>query len=59
MSFLRKNILKNRRVDKNNVAEMDAGNDNDKYEVEPIYDYAIYVRKSKSGHLLGLYYLVF
>ena len=37
--------------------EFDAG-DNEEYEVEAIWDSAIYARKSESGHLPGLYYLV-
>ena len=37
--------------------EFDAG-DNEEYEVEAIWDSAVYARESESGHLLGLYYLV-
>ena len=40
------------------LAELDAGEDSGKYEVEAIWDNAVYAKKSKSGHLLGLYYLV-
>ena len=39
---------------------MDAGdNESGKYKVEAIWDSAVYTKESKSGHLLGLYYLVF
>ena len=39
--------------------EFDVGDDkNGEYEVEAIWESAIYVRKSESGHLPGLYYLV-
>ena len=33
-------------------------NDSGKYEVEAIWDSAVYTRESESGHLLGLYYLI-
>ena len=38
--------------------EFDTGDDGEKYKVEAIQDSAVYARKSKSGHLSGLYYLV-
>ena len=41
-----------------NVTELDAGNESGEYEVEAIWDSAVYVRESESGHLPGLYYLV-
>ena len=37
--------------------EFDAGN-NEEYEVEAIWDIAIYARELESGHLPSLYYLV-
>ena len=41
-----------------NVEELDAGDDSGEYKLEAIWDSAVYAKKSKSGHLLGLYYLV-
>ena len=39
--------------------EFDAGDNNSgEYEVEAIWDSAVYTRESESGHLLSLYYLV-
>ena len=39
--------------------EFDASdNESGEYKVEAIYDSAVYMRESKSGHLPGLYYLV-
>ena len=46
-------------MDENDATELDAGNDSGEYEVEAICDSAVYARKSESGHLPGLYYLVF
>ena len=40
------------------VAELDAGNKSEEYEVEAIWDSAVYTEESESGHLPGLYYLV-
>ena len=40
------------------MGELDAGDDSGKYEVEAIWDSAVYARESESGHLPGLYYLV-
>ena len=41
------------------VQELDAGNENsEKYEVEAIWDSAVYANESESGYLPGLYYLV-
>lgn len=40
-----------------NITELEAG-DSNKYKVEAIWDGAVYTKKSKSGYLLGLYYLV-
>ena len=41
-----------------NVEELDARDNSGEYEVEVIWDSAVYARESKSGHLPGLYYLV-
>ena len=39
---------------------MEVGNnDNNKYKILAIYNSAVYIRDSKSGHLSELYYLVF
>ena len=39
--------------------EFDAGdNENGEYKIEVIWDNAVYVRESKSGHLPSLYHLV-
>ena len=39
--------------------EFDEGNDESKeYKIEAIWDSAVYVRESESGHLPSLYYLV-
>ena len=41
------------------VLELEDGDKNsEEYKVEAIWDSAVYVNKSKSGHLPGLYYLV-
>ena len=40
------------------LLELNTGN-NEEYKVEAIRDIAVYIRESKSGHLPGLYYLVF
>ena len=58
MSLLEQDITRKGRVDEN-ATELDAGDDDSgEYKLEEIRDSAIYVRESKSGHLLGLYYLV-
>ena len=40
------------------VLELDASNNSKEYELEAIWDSAVYANKSESGHLPGLYYLV-
>ena len=58
MSLLEQNITKKERVEDNvTQLELEAG-DNSEYKVEAIWDSAVYTRKSKAGHLLGLYYLI-
>ena len=60
MSLLEQDTTRKGRVDENNAAELDAGDDKDgEYEVEVIRDSAVYARESELGHLPGLYYLVF
>ena len=55
MSLLEQNITKKERVEK--VPELDASDNSKEYEVEAIWDSAVYTRKLE-GHLSGLYYLV-
>ena len=57
MSLLEQDPTKKGQVDDKNV-ELDASNDNGKYEREAIWDSEVYARESESGHLPGLYYLV-
>ena len=59
MSLLEQNITRKRQVDENNVAKLDAGNNKSGgYKMEVIYNSTVYTKKSESGHLSGLYYLV-
>ena len=60
MSLLEQNTTRKGRIDENatKLAELDAGKDSGEYEVEAIWDTAVYARESESGHLPGLYYLV-
>ena len=45
-------------MDNDNTAELNASDNNKKYEVETIWDSMVYLRELESGHLLGLYYLI-
>ena len=58
--LLEQNITRKGWVDKKIVEQLEfkADGNNEEYEVEGICDSAVYVRESKAGHLLGLYYLV-
>ena len=58
LSLLEQDTTRKERVDKK-MMELDfkAGN-SEEYKVEAIWDSAIYVIKSESGHLPGLYYLI-
>ena len=58
VSLLEQDTTRKRRMHEENAEELDAGDDSREYEVEAIQDSAVYARESKSGHLLGLYYLV-
>ena len=58
MSLLEQDTIRKERVHEKNVEELDADDDSGEYEVEAIWDNAVYARESESGHLLGLYYLV-
>ena len=59
MSLLKQDTTKMRRVDENATKPDASNNDSGEYKVEVIRDSAVYARKSVSGHLPGLYYLVF
>ena len=56
VSLLKQDTIRKGRVDKN-VTEFEAGN-NEKYEVERIWDSTVYVKESAVDHLLGFYYLI-
>ena len=59
MSLLEQDTTRKGRVDENDAAEMDAGDNEDgEYKVEAIRDSTVYARESESGHLPELYYLV-
>ena len=58
MLVLEQDNIKKRRVDENDIAELDAGdNESSEYEVEVIQDSAVYM-KELEDHLSGLSYLV-
>ena len=61
MSLLEQDTTKKGQVDENKteLAELDAGEDSGEYEVEAIWDSAVYAKESESNHLSELYYLVF
>ena len=58
LSLLEQDTTRKGRVHGENVEELDAVDDNGEYEVEAIWDSAVYARESESGHLPGLYYLM-
>ena len=55
MALLEHDTTRKERVDKN-VIELDAGNSKE-YEVDVIWDSALYTNKLESGHLPSVYYL--
>ena len=57
MSLLEQDTTRKGWVDEN-VTEFEAGSNNEEYEVEGIWDSAVYAKESTTGHLPGLYYLV-
>ena len=60
VSLLEQDITRKGQVDKNNAAELDVcDNESKEYEVEAIWNSAVYTKESESGYLPGLYYLVF
>ena len=56
VSLLKQDTTRKERVKK--VSELDADNDSKEYEVEAIWDSAVYAMELESGHLPGLYYLI-
>ena len=56
VSLLEQDITRKEQVKK--VPKLDAGDNSKEYEVETIWDNAVYAMESESGHLPGLYYLV-
>ena len=61
MSLLEQNNTKKGRIDEKTVEQLEfkAGGNNEEYKLESICNSAVYARKLKAGHLLGLYYLIF
>ena len=57
MSLLEQSITRKGRVDEN-MTEFEAGSNKEEYEVEEIWDSAVYAKESAAGHLPGLYYLI-
>ena len=58
VSLLKQDITKKGRVNDTQLDfDFEAGNDKN-YEIDGIWDSAVYVKKSTIGQLLGLYYLV-
>ena len=58
VSLLEQDTTKKEWVHEENVEKLDAGDNSGEYEMEAIWDSAVYTKKSESGHLPGLYYLV-
>ena len=56
VSLLEQDTTRKGRV--HEAEELNVGDDSGEYEVEAIWDNAVYARESESGHLPGLYYLV-
>ena len=56
--LLEQDTIKNKQVEEN-VTQLELkADDNAKYKIETIWNYAIYAKKLKAGHLLKLYYLI-
>ena len=58
MSLLEQDTIRKGRLDDENVAELNAGNESEEYKVKAIWDSKVYMKESELGHLPGLYYLV-
>ena len=59
MLLLEQDTTRKGRVHEKNAEKLDADDDSGEYEVEAIWDSALYARELESGYLPGLYYLVF
>ena len=61
VSLLEQDTTKKWQVDEKTAKqlEFEAGSNNEEYEVEGICNTAVYIRELETGHLPGLYYLVF
>ena len=60
MSLLEQDTTRKRGVDEE-IRQMEFNadnNDSEEYKVEAIWDSAVYVKESESGHLPGFYHLV-
>ena len=57
VSLLEEDTTRKGWIDKTTQLEFEAGN-NKEYEMEEIWDSAMYIMELEMGHLLGLYYLV-
>ena len=55
--LLEQDTTRKERVDEN-VTEFEAGSNDEEYEVEEIWDSAVYAKESTTGHLPGFYYLI-
>ena len=55
--LLEQDITRKWQVDKN-ATKLNASNEGEKYKIDAIQNNIVYARDSKSGHLLGLYFLV-
>ena len=51
MSLLKQNTIKKKRVNENNITELDVSNNDNKYKVKAIYVSVVYTKKSESGYL--------
>ena len=59
MSLLEQNTMRKGRVDKKSLQlEFEDDGEGEEYKVEAICDSAVYAKKSESGQLPGLYYLI-
>ena len=54
MLLLEQDTIKKGRVDKN-VTKFEAGSNDKQYEVKRIWDSAVYVKESATGHFASLY----
>ena len=58
ISLLEQDTTRKGQVHEENVKKLDAGDNSREFELEAIWDSALYARESESGHLPGFYYLV-